>query len=60
MMKKFEAPRIEVKRFGTEDVFTNSSCTTQALGCTSCYCSAVSCDHLNPTCTSDCYSDLGF
>ena len=41
-MKEFETPTMEIQRLAPEDVFTNS-CTTEALGCDSCYCSGVKC-----------------
>ena len=58
-MKKFEVPTIEIQRLVPEDVFTNS-CTTEALGCDSCYCSGVVCTgSYKPECPN-CYNDLGF
>ena len=42
-MKRFDAPMMEIQRLALEDVFT-TSCTTEALGCDSCYFVAVSCD----------------
>ena len=59
-MKRFSAPMMEIQRLAPEDVFTDSTCRTQALGCPSCYCNAVSCgDTYTPDCDG-CYSYLPF
>jgi len=56
-MKKFEVPQMNVMKLTFENVLTESNdCAVEALGCTSCYCVAIVCNH-NPdpsTCT-DCY-----
>ena len=59
-MKKFETPRMEVRDFGTEDVLTGFDCRTEALGCSSCYCSLVGCkdDGVGSTCTGGCYTNI--
>lgn len=55
-MKKFEAPQISVTKLNFENVFTESNdCRVEALGCTSCYCVAVTCDH-TPECPG-CFDD---
>lgn len=55
-MKKFEAPKMDVMKISSEDIFTESpQCKVEALGCTSCYCVAVVCDH-NPECPG-CFND---
>jgi len=59
MKKRFAAPLMEVQRLVQEDVLTDSTCRTQALGCTSCYCTAIGCDDYHPECPG-CYNDLGF
>lgn len=43
-MRKFEMPMMEIQRLTSEDVFTASGCTVEALGCYSCYCIGVDCD----------------
>ena len=43
-MKKFEAPKIDVMKLGSEEVLTNSQCDVEALGCDSCYCVAIVCE----------------
>ena len=54
-MKRFEVPQINVMKLTSENVFTDSQCRVEALGCTSCYCVAVTCEH-TPEC-SGCYDD---
>ena len=58
-MRRFEEPMMEIQRLDSEDIFTASDCRTEALGCPSCYCSAVGCDSHNSQCPG-CYNDLGF
>ena len=50
-MKKFSAPLMEIQRLVSEDVFTASGCSVEALSCERCYCPVVTC----PTgyCTAD-------
>ena len=48
-MKKFEVPQINVIQLSSENVFTDSQCQVEALGCVSCYCVAVTCDDYIPT-----------
>ncbi|QTE71043.1 hypothetical protein JRC49_14870 [Clostridiales bacterium FE2011] len=43
-MKKFEIPQMNVMKLASENVFTDSQCTVEALGCVSCYCVAVECN----------------
>ena len=58
-MKKFEVPQISVMKLTSENVFTDSQCLVEALGCASCYCVAVVCeDTYNATCTG-CYDFWG-
>lgn len=62
-MKKFCAPLMEIQRLVPADVFTNSACRVEVLGCWSCYCSAVGCDDTYVPCPKDgcgCNNDLGF
>ncbi len=55
-MKKFEVPQMSVMKLAFEDVLTESNdCAVEALGCASCYCVAVTCDH-HPECPG-CYDD---
>ena len=58
-MRKFRAPTMEIQKLAPEDVCTDSSCRTEALGCPSCYCSAVVCKtcYGQGTC-SGCYDDF--
>ncbi|MBR4333743.1 MAG: hypothetical protein IKP72_13765 [Clostridia bacterium] len=51
-MKKFEAPMMDVQRFGEEDIVASSDCRTEALGCESCYVSAGQCGDTYVPCAS--------
>lgn len=54
-MKKFEVPQISVMKLTSENVFTDSQCRVEALGCTSCYCVAIVCDDSYNAECPDCY-----
>ena len=58
-MKRFEAPKMVIQKLAAEDILTASDCRVEALGCISCYCSAVVCDPYD--CTSNqCNTDYDF
>ena len=54
-MKEFEAPKMKVQKLDEEGLFTatTSDCTTESLGCYSCYCIAVTCSDFDCN-THDC------
>ena len=57
-MKKFEAPMMDIQRFDSEEIIAASGCTVKALGCTSCYCVAVTCEHTpEPPDCPGCFND---
>ena len=57
-MKTFEVPELKVQKLDEEGIFTirTSDCSTEALGCYSCYCIAVNCDYDCPEHDCGCFT----